>query len=51
VHPMKMEYIDYILSESSTSLSKISDKETCYFTPIGRDLRLIEEKQPNDFGY
>jgi hypothetical protein len=51
MHPMKMENIDYILSESSTSLSKISDKETRYFTPIGRDLRLVEEKQPKDFGY
>jgi hypothetical protein len=46
---MKIENIDYILSESSTSLSKISDKETRYFTPIGRDLRLVEEKTTQRF--
>jgi hypothetical protein len=51
MHPMTMENIDYLSGESSTSLSTISNKLIHYFTPIGRDLRLVEEKQPKDFGY
>jgi hypothetical protein len=50
MHPMKMENIDYTLSESSTSLSKISYRETRYFTSIGRDLRLAEQNNPKILG-
>jgi hypothetical protein len=51
MHPMTMENIDYWSWESSTSLSTKSNKWIRCFTPIGRDLRLVEEKQPKDFGY
>jgi hypothetical protein len=51
MHPMAMENIDYLSRESSTLLLTISNKLIRYFTPIGRDLRLVEEKQPEDFGY